>query len=209
MIRYPNGKIGSFKSKYFSKQNHANRGMSFEASINKTNQYYLLQNTALIYKKPTPIKVSKVENSNNIYKSQHKITEAYYEQKSTTDYNGVFLGKYIDFEVKQTTSSTFNIKTNLQAHQFEHLSKVKKHGGIAFILIYFQKFDKIYLLPIENLQTFLSGTNLKSQIKFEDMKKYAYQVEQKYQPQIDYLQIVKNIIESKENNESNKSETKK
>ena len=68
---------------YFKNNNYANRGMILENDINETNKYYLLNNIALIYKKPTPIKVVKVEYPKNMIK------EAYFNEPSTLDYNGI------------------------------------------------------------------------------------------------------------------------
>ena len=65
---------------------YVNRGMIFEQSINNTNQYYREINKALIHKKPTPIHIVKIDNSNN----HARICDAYFEQPSTTDYNGVY-----------------------------------------------------------------------------------------------------------------------
>ena len=48
--------------------NFANRGMSFEAAINETNNYYLSRDIAVIYKKPTPIQIVKVEAELRLWK---------------------------------------------------------------------------------------------------------------------------------------------
>ena len=34
------------------------------------------------------------------------ITEAYFRTPSTTDFNGIFKGRYIDFEAKETSNAT-------------------------------------------------------------------------------------------------------
>ena len=83
MINYPNGKKNSNEKTI----NYANRGMSLEDDLNDTNKYYLQNDIAAVYKKPTPITIVNVE-----YKSRStaKITEAYFQVPSTTDYNGVY-----------------------------------------------------------------------------------------------------------------------
>jgi recombination protein U len=97
-MNYPNKKEHSNKVCI----EYGNRGMTLESDINSSNKYYLDNDIALIYKKPTPIKVVKVNYIKN------KITEGYYEVPSTTDYNGIYKGKYIDFEAKETKSKTSN-----------------------------------------------------------------------------------------------------
>ena len=72
--------------------------MTLEDDINKTNEYYNLQNIALVYKKPTPIQVVQVEYPKN------RIREAYFHEPSTLDYNGIYLGKYLEFDAKETQS---------------------------------------------------------------------------------------------------------
>ena len=79
------------------------RGMSLEEDINDSNAYYRACDRALIHKKPTPIQVVKVDYP---ARCAAKITEAYYKTPSTTDYNGVYRGKAIDFEAKETKSKT-------------------------------------------------------------------------------------------------------
>ena len=56
--------------------NYANRGLSLEHDINLSNQYYLEKKIAIIYKKPTPIKVVKVTYD---ISKRPIIKEAYYE----------------------------------------------------------------------------------------------------------------------------------
>ena len=119
----------------------ANRGMDFEKAINSSNLYYDDQKRAIITKRPTPIHIVKVD-----YKNNCRITDAYFEKQSTADYNGVYRGRYIDFECKETKSKTSLSFHNIGAHQIEHLKKVIHHGGIAFFLIYFITLNEVYLL---------------------------------------------------------------
>ena len=116
---------------YFRDNSYANRGMILEEDINETNKYYLAHNIALIYKKPTPIKVVRVEYPKNI------IREAYFNEPSTLDYNGVYNGKYIEFDAKETQSKTSFPLSNIHKHQLSHIKKVLYFGGIAFLIVRF------------------------------------------------------------------------
>ena len=63
MIRYPNGKsyqpIQQIGTKRISgESSYSNRGMTLEADLNETNQYYLVNGIAVIHKKPTLFKLS-------------------------------------------------------------------------------------------------------------------------------------------------------
>ena len=154
-MNYPNG----IKNKIIKKEIHYdNRGMSLEEDLNISNLYYQDKKIAYIYKKPTPIQITKVD-----YPSRNKavIKEAYFKEPSTTDYNGLYKGRYIDFEAKSTNLKSLPFK-NISKHQIEHLNKVVSHGGIAFFIINFRTLKETYFLPFEELQQFLQSTNRKS-----------------------------------------------
>ena len=57
--------------------NYGNRGMTLENDINLTNDYYKEKKIALIYKKPIPIKVLRVNDTKT------RIKDGIYETKST------------------------------------------------------------------------------------------------------------------------------
>ena len=95
MIRYPDGRKQSFRT---AKTSASNRGMSLESDINQSNQYYLDEDRAVIHKKPTPVQIVKVDYPK---RSAARITEAYFKIPSTTDYNGVYRAKAVDFEAKE------------------------------------------------------------------------------------------------------------
>lgn len=169
--------------------NYGNRGMNLEYDLNETNNYYLIQNIAVVYKKPTPVKIVDVD-----YPSRKEaiIKKAFFQIPSTTDYNGIYKGKYIDFEAKETTSTTSFPLANIHAHQIKHLQNIEKHGGIAFLIVRFTKLNKTFLLTIENLSYFLENFSKKS-IEFSFFEKYGYIIEDKYNPRLDYLKIIEKI----------------
>ena len=181
-MQYPNGII----KKTIVNTSHSNRGMNLEADLNDTNEYYIYNDIAIIYKKPTPITINKVD-----YKSRCDavIKEAHFKIPSTTDYNGIYKGKYIDFEAKETRNLTSFPLNNIHKHQINHLEKIYKHGGIGFIIIRFTKLNKTYLLFIEDLLKFLS-TEKRVSIPISYFEENAYKIKEGIKPRIDYLKII-------------------
>ena len=190
-MRYPNGKKYVQKEKEDGpKKEHrtllsaANRGMSLEEDINLSNEYYREAGIALIHKRPTPINIVKVD-----YSKGARITDAYFEKQSTTDYNGVYKGKYIDFEAKNTKSKTAFPLSNISEHQIIHLKNVLKHGGIAFFIISFQLKDEVYLLDASFVIDFWENAPRKS-IPYEVFTKNAQLIRQDYRPRLHYIEAV-------------------
>lgn len=168
---------------------YANRGMTLECDINLTNQYYLDNDIAVIYKKPTPLTINKVE-----YKSNREaiVREAYFKTPSTTDYNGIYRGKYIDFEAKETINKKFFPLTNIHQHQIKHLERIVQHGGISFIIVRFTTLGLTFYLETSKLISFLNLCKRKS-IPFEYFQNNGYLIKESYQPRLDYLKIIDNI----------------
>ena len=165
---------------------YANRGMTLEADLGATNQFYLINDVAVIYKKPTPITISKVNYPSRI---EAVIKEGYFRTPSTTDYNGVYKGKYIDFEAKETKSHTSFPLSNIHKHQIEHLRKISNHGGIGFLIVRFTMINKTFLLTFSALDHFLNTNNRKS-IPISFFEKNGYVIKDKYNPRVDYLSII-------------------
>lgn len=186
MINYP------IKRKNPVKQtNYANLGMTLESDIESTNAFYLNHGMAVIHKKPTPVQVVSVSYP---ARNKAKITEAYYKTPSTTDFNGIYQGKYIDFDAKETNSKTSMPLKNVHLHQIEHLKRVYDQGGIAFLIVHFKAFNEYFLLPVHVL---LSCWDLqfdkekgRKSIPYETFKHQAYLIPFGYQPRLDYLKVV-------------------
>lgn len=165
---------------------YANRGMDLENDINISNEHYRNIDKALIYKKPTPIKISKV---NYPAKNKAIISEAFFEIPSTTDYNGIYKGKYIDFEAKETSSKTSFSLSNIHGHQIKHLIDVKRHGAISFLIVRFNLLDKTFYLSTEKLEEFIKNNKRKS-IPLSFFEEYGKIIKMKFNPRLDYIEII-------------------
>jgi len=184
-MRYPAGiKITQKKDVYYG-----NRGMNLEYDLNETNNYYLIHDIAVVHKKPTPITINRVD-----YKSRNDaiIREARFKIPSTTDYNGIYKGKYIDFEAKETKSKTSFPLSNIHQHQILHLRSIINHGGIAFIIVRFISLNETYFMDANDLFSFLDNTDRKS-IPYSYFKEKGHLIVDKYNPRVDYISIINNL----------------
>ena len=194
MIKYSNGqkfnKISSKstrKPRKLSTFSHGNRGMNLEEDINLSNDFYRTNGMCLITKRPTPINVVKVDYSKGAI-----ITNAYFEKQSTTDYNGVYKGRYIDFEAKSTLNLTSFPLANISSHQIEHLKRVLIHGGIAFFIIEFAKLDQVFLLDASYVIDFYENGNRKS-ISYKDVQTHGFEIKKGLTPRLNYLDVIDKI----------------
>ena len=194
MIKYSNGQTFnnkqvnptkvSRKPKPFS---YGNRGMNLEEDINLSNDYYRQNNLCLVTKRPTPINVVKVDYSKGAI-----ITNAYFEKQSTTDYNGVYKGRYIDFEAKSTLKTTSFPLANISEHQIDHLKHVLKHNGIAFFIIEFAKLNQVFLLDASYVIDFYENGDRKS-IPYKDIILNGHEIKKGFSPRLNYLDVIDKI----------------
>lgn len=170
--------------KYKKNIGYANRGMFLEHIINNANTYYLSKDIAVIYKKPTPIKVLNVA-----YRSSKTtlIDKAVFSETSTLDYNGIYKGKYIEFDAKECKNSTSFPLSNIKPHQIEHIKNVMRHNGIVFLIIFMN--NKFYLLKGDSLISFI-GNNDRKSIPYEYIEEKGYIIKEGYMPRIDYIKAI-------------------
>lgn len=182
-MQYPN----NIKKTYTKLEvSHSNRGMNLENALNLSNEYYLKKNRALIYKKPTPIGVVDVS-----YKNHKKVIEkAYFKEQSTLDYNGLYRGKYIEFDAKETMHRTSFPLSNIHEHQTVQIRNVIQHGGIVFLIIRMNGI--IYLLTGEDYISYIDNNDRKS-ISYNYIMEKAHIIKEAYQPQLDYLRVVDEV----------------
>ncbi len=190
-MKYPNGQEykpntcrKSHKSKAEISLSSANRGMNLESEINLSNAYYKDKDICLITKRPTPINIVKVD-----YSKGAKITHAYFEEQSTTDYNGVYRSRYIDFEAKNTKNKTSFPLSNITPNQIDHLKRVIAHGGIAFFIVSFESLNKVYLLDAQYVIDFYENGERKS-IPVDCFNENGIEIKQGFNPRLDYIDAV-------------------
>lgn len=181
-MNYPNG----IEKNYHNLVTYGNRGMSLEEDLNITNEYYRENNIAIIYKKPTPITIHKVDYPS---RKEAVIKEAHFKIPSTTDYNGIYKGKYIDFEAKETNHKTSFPLSNIHQHQIEHLKKITEHGGIGFLIVRFNAYGETYLLENKHFFSFLEKETRKS-IPYSFFQKYGKLISIGLRPRLDYLKLI-------------------
>ncbi|WP_274309750.1 Holliday junction resolvase RecU [Solibacillus daqui] len=210
VIRYPNGKlyvgtkedepkqtkVRASKGTKNKEVSYSNRGKSLEDDLNETNVFYLQQKLAIIHKKPVPIQIVKVDYP---ARSAAVIREAYFRTPSTTDYNGVYNGYYIDFEAKETDSkSSFPLK-NIHPHQMEHMKSVLHQRGISFFIVRFSTLQRNFVVLYEIVERFYE--NMKNggrkSIPFTVFETEAIEIHEGYLPRLDYLKAVDVLIADK------------
>ena len=103
--------------------------MSLEKDIEHSNAYYLKSGIAVIHK-AYPVQIVNVHYPK---RSKAVINEAYFRTPSTTDYNGVYNGYYIDFEAKRKNKTSFPLN-NIHSHQVEHMKNTYLQK-VVFLMI--------------------------------------------------------------------------
>lgn len=166
---------------------YKNRGMYLEKMLNDSCTFYLNQDKCVIYKKPTPIKVIDVSFPT---KNKALINKAVFESISTLDYNGIYKGRYIEFDAKETKSTTSFPLSNIKDHQIKHIENILRHKGIVFLIISMN--NEFYLLDGKVLIEFINSKERKS-IPYEFIKNNCYKIKEKYMPRLDYLEAIDSI----------------
>ncbi|QNQ80412.1 Holliday junction resolvase RecU [Lactobacillus sp. PV034] len=202
MVKYPTGSLTNYNAdhtdllklnKHYHKKNiiFSDRGMSLEQQINESNKYYLTQNIAVVHKKPTPIQIVKVDYPK---RSRAVIKEAYFRQASTTDYNGVYKGRYLDFEAKETRNRTAFPLKNFHEHQITHLDQCLQQNGICFTIIRFVSLNKYFITPASFIIKAWNDKAKKS-LTLKEIEHNSYEIKSGFRPTLPYLDIVDKFIQ--------------
>ena len=177
-LLYPN----NIKKQYTKNISYANRGLELEKMIDETNKYYLINDIAVIYKKPTPIAIQKTEYAGKTVK-----TTGFLKSKSTLDYVGLYKGRYLDFDAKSTLNQTSFPLGNISSHQIKHIKDIFNHGGISFLII--EMNGSFYFFKGEDLTHFIDNHERKS-IPYDYIKEKAYLIKIGINPKLNFLEII-------------------
>ena len=116
-----------------------NQGMFLEAIINKTNQYFLRKQIAIIHKRNLLIHISQI-NQNRV--------KGFLGPKSYVDYYGYYNNVVFEFEAKSTKKDYF-LLNNIKPHQHRYLLLAKKMGAKVFLILYFYGYKKFIFLDYQ------------------------------------------------------------
>lgn len=163
-------------------RSHAHRGAFLERIIDMANNKYRNAGVADIRKVPTPFKPLKT--------TAGKVT-GHFEKPTWVDYSGVYDGRAIIFDAKQTASTNFPL-ANISLHQFELLKSWSRNGARAFLVVYFSAYDKYYLLPFESLERAWerAETGGRKSIAFKEFETMAIEVKSKDGYTLHYLEAI-------------------
>lgn len=126
-------------------RSHANRGAVLERLIDMSNKQYSNKGIADIRKIPTPVQIQ----SNN----RGRVT-GYVTKGEWVDYAGVWNGRAVVFDAKETSSKTSFPLDNISTHQYELLKSWREKGAKAFLVVAFTKHNEVYLLTAQLLESY-------------------------------------------------------
>lgn len=116
---------------------YANRGRTFEEYIEYSNRHYESGGDGLIFKQHThflPIR-----------DRRGKVVSCKVDQKAICDYVGIFHGKAVAIEAKETQKGNIRFDA-VQPHQADFLERFERLGGKAFVVVSFD-FKRFFCIP--------------------------------------------------------------
>lgn len=121
---------------------YGKRGMILENMVEYSNQAYKNKGMARVDKVPTPWNV-------HYNKKTGKVIRAFPQKKGTVDFIGISHGRGIAFDAKNTKERTRFPLDNVEQHQVDYLLNHQDQGGISFFIIFFEKHNEAYFMPID------------------------------------------------------------
>lgn len=114
----------------------ANRGKTFEATVEKICNLYKSAGEAVITYRPTEWRVQR---------RGQRVVSAFPVRQSTLDFDGVWWGRAVAFDCKSTSRKRWFL-SEMPQHQKDFLRAWVANGGLGFVLVQFKGVG-VYLLP--------------------------------------------------------------
>ncbi|QHX36009.1 Holliday junction-specific endonuclease [Spiroplasma sp. TIUS-1] len=121
-----------------------NKGMFLETILNHNIERLNIEGSCQIFKMPINSKIISKESDKFLV----KLNKNYF-----CDYIGIYRGRYIEFEAKETELSYFSL-SNIKKHQLAKIKMISELGGIGFFIVYFHLTNDYFCLTINELQNF-------------------------------------------------------
>lgn len=171
-------------------KSRGHRGDVLEDLIVLTNEFYKNQGLGRIDKVHVPIKVIEIDGTG-------MITKAFFEKKSTVDFQGIMQGIGIVFDVKETALKSLPL-SNIHLHQVEFMEDIDRQKGLSFIIIHFKFCDEYYLIPLEHLIGYYRNPNpdARKSIPYKQMDP-AFKIERPVNGILNYLPLLNTYLDYK------------
>lgn len=158
-----------------------NKGMYLESVLKNSIEYYEMHKIALIRKQTVPIKITKVT---------HKEVMGTLTNKCDVDYYGIYEGRFVAIEAKQTKEIFFN-KSNILEHQMQFLKQIKDFKGLAYLIIYFQSNQHFYLIDYEIFEKKILSKKKSNRIKETWFQDNCHYLDLIYPGRLDFIKFIK------------------
>lgn len=136
LYRGKGGQLAMFAGAKGITKSHANRGMAFEEQLKWQHALYLRQGIAKMDKQYIPSLPVKDGKWAKVI------------GKSTVDFSGELRGgQHVAFDAKDCAGKRIELD-RLQTHQLQHLEEIDALGGLAFVLVRFER-RTVYMIPVE------------------------------------------------------------
>ncbi|WP_353289895.1 Holliday junction resolvase RecU [Ureaplasma ceti] len=157
--------------------------MYLETIINNSIKHYENHKIALFRKQPVPIRIRSVHNL--------EVT-GYLESKCDVDYYGVYQGRFIALEAKQTSQDFFSYH-QLLPHQIEYLQLVQHMQGLSYLIIFFQKTEHFYLVSFLRLWAVFQDNSHSKRIYETELKQISQPLELYFPGWLDFIKKIETV----------------
>ncbi len=156
--------------------------MHLERIIDMANNKYRNAGVAEVNKIPTPVQI--IEDFGRTIKGRK-------EKATWVDYCGIYKGTALIFDAKQISGTNFPL-ANLEKHQYNLLKSWAEKGAVAFLIVYFSKYDKYYYLPFATLKWAMERAESggRKSIAYDEFEKMGQEVKSKDGYTLHYLEAI-------------------